>query len=227
MIDPETVERYQRDGAVCIRQLFRPERNRDAADGHRSKPRRLESARHRRQHAERSGALRRGLLQLAGQCALPPLYLRLAPGRNRREAHAQQHRAPVPRPYADQGTQDPAGHPVASRSALLQHRGPAKREFLDSGRSCEPRIHAATRGGNAFGTVADAAHLHGRRSEVVSGRFAGRSARYRRVARQISNSRLGDAAGRCRLLSHAHAARRARRHRRRAAPGVLRAVSRR
>jgi hypothetical protein len=25
MIDADTIERYQRDGAVCLRQLFRPE----------------------------------------------------------------------------------------------------------------------------------------------------------------------------------------------------------
>ena len=76
MIDAEIVERFHRDGAACIRQLFRPgeiallRTGIDENLAHLSPRAKVASA------ADDPG-IRRGLLQLAGQCGLPALHLRI------------------------------------------------------------------------------------------------------------------------------------------------------
>ena len=108
-----------------------------------------------------------------------------------------------------------AAHAVAPGPAVLQRRRHADVQRVDPGRSGAARVDARVRRRLAPRPVADAAHVHGRRGEVVPGGHARGSARHRGRPRRLRDPRLGARAGRRRVLQHADAARRRRRDRRR------------
>ncbi len=225
MIDPESIERFQRDGAICIRQLFTPEEMavlRAGIDANlaRLSPRAKVASspddpgyfvedfcNWQDNPAYRSFIFDSALAETAG---------RLMHSRTARLYHDHMltkepgTRQPTPwhqdQPYYNiEGRQNASFwipvDPVQRESTLEfvagSHRGPwlMPRSFMDAQAKWFPEGSP------------------------------GRSAEYRGRPRGIPHSRLGIAAGRCRLLPHAHAACLARRPWLESPPGIFRAVS--
>ena len=147
----DLIEQFQRDGAAHIPRLFGPERDGGAAGRHRLESRAHLSPRAKiASAASRSRPVRRGLLQLAGEPALPALHLRIRARGDGGASDAQPHRPPLSRSHAHQGARHAPTDAVASGPALLQHRRQAERELLDPGRPREPRLHSGIRRGLAL-----------------------------------------------------------------------------
>ena len=138
-----------------------------------------------------SGLVHRGLLLLAGEYALPQFHFLLSARRGSRGAHGQPLRAAVSRSHAHQGTGHPGAHALAPGPAVLQHRGRAELQLLDSGGPRAPRVHAGVCRRLAPGSLAHAALVHGRTGEVVPRRHPRRSAGHRGAARRSTASSAG------------------------------------
>ena len=189
----------------------RARRDRGAARGNRLEPRAVEPAREDRQLRRRSGQIRRGFLHLAGEPSLPANHLRLRARGDGRTSHAQQLRASVSRSYAHQGAGTRQPTPWHQDQPYYNVDGTQNVSFWIP---VDPVSRASTLefvAGSHRGSVAHAALVHGCPGEMVSGGLARRSAEHRGAAPRLSHSRLGARAGRCRVLSHADAARLARR----------------
>ena len=98
-------------------------------------------------------------------------------------------------------------HALAPGPALLQRGRAHELQHVDAGGSGRARGHAGVRGGLAPGALADAAHLPGQPGQVVSGRQPGGSARHRGRPLALAHPGLGAGAGRRRVLPYADAAR--------------------
>ena len=227
VVDPALVEAFRRDGAVCVRGAFSEADLVARRDGDRAQPRRAERARTRREPARRSGPVLRGLLQLAAAARARACRDGLARRCDRRRADGGRRGAVLPRSRAREGAGHDAADAVAPGPAVLQRRRDADVLGLAPGRSGLARGDARVRRRLAPRPVADAAHVHGQRGEVVPGGRARGSAGHRERPLRLRDHRLGARAGRRRVLQHADAALRGRGRGPAPPPRAVAALSRR
>ena len=163
MIDADLVERFQRDGAVHIPQLFTA---RELADLRAGIDQNLAHLSPRAKVASSPTDPGRFVEDFCNWQDNPH-YRRFifesalaeTAGRLMRSTS----RSSLPRSHADQGARHAPADAVAPGPALLQHRRHAECELLDPRRSGEPRIHPGIRCRLAPRTLADAALVHGLR----------------------------------------------------------------
>ena len=169
-VTPALVEAYQRDGAVCLRQVLTPaevallregiDRNLAAPS-----PRAIVAS-----QPDDPGYFVEDFCNWQDNDAYRRVIFESALARAAAALMRSADRAAVSRSHADQGTRNAPAHAVAPGPAVLQRRWPPERQHVDSGRSGAAPLHARTGRRLASRPVADAAYVHGSPGEVVSGR---------------------------------------------------------
>ena len=157
----EDITNYQRDGAICLRQLLRPEEVALLRDGiednlkHPSPRAKLAS------RPDDPGRFIEDFCCWQQNNHYSRFIFRLACWCRCRSTHAKSNRTPLSRSYVDKGTWDLATHTMASGSTFLQYRRADELQHVDQRRSSGQGFHFGVCSGFPHRPLANASVLHG------------------------------------------------------------------